>query len=369
MSRLFALLFAVMIATTPALADEWPAEAKMQMEAAGARLSAATTTAERVVALREIEAIAKAYPDAPDARMTAFLMGEKATMEAGPGVMFDALRDLAVSGQITDLETLAGIAGPLLGTIAEMRDNGTLLPSVAIGLDDAISKLNAATAKARLPSVADAISQVSGDPALGAALTDSLGRLANLAKAARAAPNLAEMDAKAKKEFIENAVGMLPLGAGPAISGPAFVAFRDVLVHASEMFSVSTKALNLVTDTMETRQLDHEAFNKIREQLNYLSKGPWDSDTAKDFFKKLCKAIPILGAWCDDAFKLAEELMGPVDCSAITCDCGNVGGGLMRGPLIVTCKIQEQDLILQCQATKTVTGSCDDGAKGPGANY
>ena len=61
MSRLFSLLFAVMIAATPALADEWPVQAKMQMEAAGAQLRAATTTAGRVEALREIEAIAAAH--------------------------------------------------------------------------------------------------------------------------------------------------------------------------------------------------------------------------------------------------------------------------------------------------------------------
>ncbi len=369
MSRLFGLLFAVMIAATPALAGEWPPEAKMQMEAAGARLSAAATTGERVAALREIEAIAAAYPDAPDARMTAFLIGEQATMEAGPGVMLEALGELATSGQITDVETLAGIAGPLLSTIAEMRDNGTLLSSMSIGLDDAISKLNAATAKAKLPSVADAISQVSGDPALGAALTDSLSRLANLAKAARAAPNLAELDRKATKGFIDDVVSIAPPIPAFTVNKAGYTMVRDLLAWDNQMFGESTKALDLVADAIETGQFDHEAYNKIRDRLNDLSKGPWDSDTAKDVLKSLCKAIPILGAWCDDAFKLAEELVAPVDCSAITCDCGNVGGGLMRGPLMVTCKIQEQDLILQCQATGKVTGSCDDGAKGPAANY
>lgn len=369
MSRLVCLLFVVMISAAPAVADEWPAEAKMQMEAAGARLSAATMTAERVEALREIEAIAAAYPDAPDARLTAALMSEKATMEAGPGVMLDALGELAASGQITDVDTYAAIAGPLLDSVAKMQENGTLLPEMAIQLDDAVQKLNSAAAKAGLPSVADAISQVTGDDKLGSAITDSLGRLANLAKVARESSDLAAMDEKATKEYIDNLVSILPPGAGPAISGPAFVAFRDSLAWNNEMYGESTKALNLVADAIETGQFDHAAYNKIRDRLKELSKGPWGGDTAKDFFKKLCKSIPIAGAWCGDAFKLVEELISGVDCKAITCDCENVGGGLMRGPLIVQCLIQEQALIGECKATQKVTGSCQGDAKGPGASH
>jgi hypothetical protein len=368
-SRLFILLFAVIIAAKPAIADDWPAAARIQMEAAGARLSAATTTGERVAALREIEAIAAAHPDAPDARITAALIGQKVSMEAGPEAMLDALGELAASGQITDTETLAGIAGPLLETVAQMQDDGTLLPSAAIGLDDAISKLNAATARAGLPSVADAISQVSGDPALGAALTGSLGRLANLAKVARDAPNLAELDEQATKDFIDNIVSIAPPIPAFGVNKVGYTMLRDQLAWNSQMFGESTKALNLVSDAIETGEFDHRAYNKIRDRLNELSKGPWNSDTAKDVLKSLCEAIPIAGAWCDDAFKLAEELVALVDCSAITCDCANVGGGLMRGPLTVTCKLQEQDLILQCEAAGKVTGSCDADAKGPGANY
>lgn len=369
MYRLLVLLFVSMITAMPALADEWSAEAKMQMEAAGAQLKAASTTAERVAVLREIETIAKAYPDAPDARLTAALIGKKATMEAEPGVMLDALGELAASGQITDTETLANIAGPLLGAVTEMQEDGTLLPSAAIQLDDAIQKLDAATAKAGLPSVAEAIAKASGDAKLGAAVTGALGKIAAAAKVAREATNLNDMDEKAKKEFVDNLVSILPPGGGPAISGPAFGVFRDQVVWTSEMYGESSKALDLVADAIETGQFDTGAYNKIRDRLQELAKGPWGGDTAKDFFKKLCKSIPIAGAWCDDAFELAEDMISDVDCQAITCDCDRVGGGLMRGPLIVQCKIQEQDLINECQATKKVTGSCLSDAKGPGASY
>jgi len=369
MTRVLCLMMIGLAVTTPAFADEWPAEARMQMEAAGSELKAATTTAERVKALRKIERIASAHPEAPDARLAAQLLGHKATMEAGPAVMLDALAALAASGRITDTETLANIAGPLLGAVAEMHDKGTLLPSLAIEVDSAVKRLDAAAARVGLPSVADAISQASDNPGLGAALTDTLGQIAAAAKVARAASNLDALDEKAKKEFVDNLASLVSKGAGPAISGPAFAVFRDQIVWSSEMFGESTKALDLVTAAIETGQFDHQAYGRIRDRLQDLSKGPWGSDTAKDFFKSLCKAIPILGAWCDDAFELGEALAASVDCGAITCDCDNVSGGLVRGPLIVQCRLQEQDLISECKATGKVTSACDNGAKGPAATH
>ena len=40
-------------------------------------------------------------------------------MEAGPGVMLDALGELAASGQITDTETLANIGPPASDAVGE----------------------------------------------------------------------------------------------------------------------------------------------------------------------------------------------------------------------------------------------------------
>ena len=250
-----------------------------------------------------------------------------------------------------------------------MQADGTLLSETAIQLDDAISNLNAAAAKAGLPSIGETISQASGDVVAGAAVTDMLGKLANMAKVARGSSDLAKMTADETKEYIDSMVGALPAGGGVAISGPAFIAFRDSLAWNNEMFGQSTQALDLVANAIETGQFDHEAYNKISNRLNELSKGPWGSDTAKDMLKSLCKSIPVAGAWCDDLFKAVENLLGDVDCGAITCDCDNVGGGLMRGPLIVQCRLQEETLIAECRATQKVTSTCDEGAKGGGANY
>ncbi|OOZ38108.1 hypothetical protein, partial [Solemya elarraichensis gill symbiont] len=128
MTRIFLLIPIILLLTSAnTFANEWPAAAQSQMEAAGVRLKAATTTAERVKALREIEQVATAHPDAPEAQIMARLLAEKATQEAGPAKMLTALGELAASGQITDAGTLGSIATPLLESIAEMRDNVTLL--------------------------------------------------------------------------------------------------------------------------------------------------------------------------------------------------------------------------------------------------
>lgn len=369
MLRLFTVLITVAIFTTSAFAEEWPDDAKMQMQAAGEQLSSASTPADRVAALRELGAIAAAYPDAEGAQAMASALSQKATMEAGPGVMLDALAELAKSGEITDVDAYAAIVAPLMDTVVKMQADGTLLSETAIQVDDAISKLNAAAAKAGLPSVGDAISQATGDIVAGAAVTDALSKLANVAKVARGASNTAEMTDKETKEYIDSMISVLPPGAGPAITGPAFTVFRDSLAWNNEMFGQSAKALDLVANAIETGEFDHAAYNKIRNRLNDLSKGPWGSDTAKDFLKSLCKSLPVAGAWCDDLFKAVEKLLADVDCGAITCDCENVGGGLMKGPLMVQCKLQEQTLVLECQASQKVSSSCDPGAMGPGANY
>ncbi|SLN14951.1 hypothetical protein ROA7450_00312 [Roseovarius albus] len=352
-----------------ALAEDWPAGAKADMNAAGERLRTATTSTERAQALREIEAIAKAHPDAPEAQLLARTLGQKATMEAGPKAMLGALSDLATSGNIPDAQTYGDILAPLMDTIGKMADEGTLLPQAAIELDGAISALNDAAKKAGLPDVAAAISQATGIEGIGEKTTGLIGDIAKAAELARDAPDLAQMNEAETKKFLENMVALLPKGGGPAISGPAFGVFTEQVGWANEMFGESTKALDLVGDAIETGQFDHAAYAKIEERLNDLSKGPWGSDTAKNFFKSLCKHIPIAGAWCDDAFQAVEELVAGVDCDAITCDCGNVGGGLLSGPNTVTCKLQEESIIGECVSTKKITLTCDLDAKGPGASH
>ncbi|MBL4872629.1 MAG: hypothetical protein JKY41_04370 [Rhodobacteraceae bacterium] len=91
MLRLISLLLTLMLFTPLAIAQEWSADAKMQMQAAGDRLGRATSTAERVTALRELGAIAAANPDAEGAQIMATVLSQKATMEAGPGAMLGAL--------------------------------------------------------------------------------------------------------------------------------------------------------------------------------------------------------------------------------------------------------------------------------------
>lgn len=366
MLRLLCLMFAVLISATTAFAQEFSDEAKMQMETAGARLTAATTTADRVSALREIEAIASANSDAPDARLLATMLGQQAMIESGPAALIDALGVLASAGEIRDVETYASIIEPLMITVAEMQENHTLLGATAIALDDAVSNLNAAADKIGLPSIADTISEASGIEGLGSTVTDTLGKLAKFAELARSNPDVATMDEAAAKEFVDTVTSIMTMGGGITISAPVTIVVRDTLVWNQQMFGESAKALDLVADAMETGQLDQEAYGKISDRLNDLSRGPWGSETAKDVLKSICESMPFVGKWCGDAFKLAAQLLGD-QCAAISCDCENVGGGLMRGPLMVSCRLQEETVIAQCRATPPVVGYCDPSAMGPDA--
>ena len=366
MYRFICLMFAIVISATTAFAQEFSDEAKMQMEAAGARLTEASTTANRVAALREIEAIASANPDAPDARLLATMLGQQAMIESGPADLVDALGVLASAGEITDVNTYATIIGPLISTVAEMQENHKLLGATAIALDDAINNLNAVADKIGLPSIADTILEARGIKGLGSTVTDTLGNLAKFAELARSNPDVAAMDEATAKEFVDTFTSLMTLGGRVTISAPLTIAVRDSLVWNQQMFGESAKALNLVADAMATGHLDQEAYGEISDRLNVLSRGPWGSDTAKDVLKSICDSIPLFGKWCGDAFKLAEQLIGG-ECGAISCDCENVGGGIMRGHLLVSCRLQEQTVIAQCRATPPVVGNCDPGAMGPGA--
>ncbi len=369
MLRFTIFLTALFIFHTPTLASEWPDSARLQMDAVGARLNSAETVADRVDAMREIGAIIAAYPDAPDAQIMARLLSQQATIEAGPVAMLETLSKLTASGQVSDVESFAGIAGPLMETIADMQDNAPLLGSVAIGLNDAISKLNAVAAKAGLPSVANAISQFTGDKELASAITKSLSRISSVAKLARAAPNLAEFDEKVTKEITTGALKIMSMASAVAVNPVGGNFLVSEVVWSSQMYGEATKAINLIADTMMTGEVNSAEYNKIRQRLEILAKGPWGSDTAKDILKSLCKTIPVAKAWCNDLFKLAEKLVSETNCSTITCDCGNVGGGLSFGPRYTQCTWKEQELVLQCTATGSVSSQCLRHAKGPSANH
>jgi len=179
-----------------------------------------------------------------------------------------------------------------------MQDDGTLLAEAAIKLDDAIQNLDAIAAKAGLPSIGETIEKVSGVEGLGGKVTGTLERLAG-AKLARDTPSLAQMNAEQTKAYIDNYATLTGL------SGPGYIAIRDVLAWNNEMFGHSADVLDLVSDAMETGELDMEAYEKIHAAITKISQGPWTTDTIKDMVKSVCSGIPGIGAFCDDVFAMA----------------------------------------------------------------
>jgi len=228
-----------------------------------------------------------------------------------------------------------------MATIGEMRDNGMLLPDTAVRVDNAIKKLDDAATKAGLPKLADIVDPPIGGTQPRSKTAELIEQIAALAKKARDAANPQNMNEAEKRRAIDRLFGLLPRGAGPALTGPGYTVFRDTVVWNSEMFDESSKAMNLVADAMTTGKFDQQTFGKIESRMKDLAKGPWTEKTAVDFFERLCKGIPVAGPWCGEAFKLFKAKSSDVDCAAISCDCDNVPGGLMKGPLIVQCRIRQ----------------------------
>lgn len=344
----------------------WAQDARAEMNAAGERLQAATTPEGRVAAMHDMADILARNPDDQAAAAAARVISDQASSEAGAAVLLDALTDLATAGKITDTQTLARIGAPLLSRINQMRDEGTLLPSSAIVLDDALGRLDRAAETLGLPNLAEAIDELTGDTGLASDARSALSRVADAARLLQAAGNLAQGDAEASRAFIDSTLSFFG-AANPAISlvGPLY---REVLVWNQDMYGEAAGVIDLVTDAMQTGQFDEAAYNQRRERIGELSRGPWNSATAKDLLRSLCNQVPILGAWCDDLFDFVEDLVAGDPCEALTCDCENVGGGLMRGPLIVQCRLHEQELQQICQQLGEPLGSCLPDARGPGAS-
>jgi hypothetical protein len=199
----------------------------------------------------------------------------------------------------------------------------------------------------------------------GERLNGALDRIEQVNEIFENLEDVAAGDTEAVDDFVTGVLGLLPAGASPALSGPASVAFVDVMQWNANMYDASADGLNLVADAIETGQIDQTRLNEITERLNNLSQGPWGGDTARDFVRSWCGLLPALGGLCEELFdEVAELIEGPV-CARIDCDCANVGGGLLAGPDRVTCEINQADMRAFCEANNRIEGVCEPG--GPNA--
>ncbi len=337
------------------------------LSAAGARLQIATTAEQRLSALFDMERIVRKNLDVPGFPMLAHLLGQKAARESSLYAMSKSLGDLARGGLIADAESLVKAVQPILKTVGKLIDSGTLLPSAAEVLDSSLKNLDSILAKFGLPSVKDALSRVLPDKRAGE-LLGGLDRISQLSKLAAKAKDLARMDREATKKYIDSLAGVLPSGVSVPLKNPVFIMFRDSLAWNNEMFSQSSRAIDLVAKSIETGVFDEKAYREIKKRLNRLAKhGPWDRKTLEDVIKKFCKGIPVAEKWCDDIFKALDDSNALANCDAISCDCDAIRGGLAGRILVVQCKIQEQNLIEACKSGQANLGSCLYSAKGPKA--
>lgn len=357
------LLFILALLPAMAAAAPWPDEAVTEFNQAAEALSAADTPADRASAIAAMRDVARAHPDADGSALVAELLDKTQAAELSHARTLDALAALAGTGAV-DADTLAAIAGPVLEGAAALAESGSLVPSAAIALDDAIDRFDQAAARAGLPGLDQLVSDLldSGDVAPG--LRERLSAFSDLVETYRGLQDLVQADEASTRETLDRLLGYAG-AANPIFAGPAAVPFRDLLVWNNSMARESTAAIDLVTDAIETGEFDNEAYQRIADRINDLARGPWTSDTARDFLTKVCEGIPLLEAWCGDLFELAEDLF--VGCAQIDCDCDNVGGGLMSGPNRVTCELTQAGLISACEAAGEITGTCDADASGPAA--
>lgn len=352
--KLLPLLFILgFLAPPAALADPWPDQAVAEFNQAAEMLGRAQTPQERAAAIELMTDVAWTNSRADGADLVADMLVRSQIGELAHAETVEALAVLAGAGAL-DPETYGEIVGPIVDSALELAEVGDILPSQAIALDDAIKKLDEVAAQAGLPQVSE----------LAPELTGKLSIFTDLVRTYRDLKDLKTADEEKTKEILDRLLGLAGR-VNPVFNTPAAVAFRDQLAWQKSMWSETTAGLDLVTRTMETGKFDSAAYDRIANRLKQLAKGPWGADTAKDFLKKLCDALPVLKKACEDLFDVAVDAV--VNCSAIDCDCANVGGGILSGPNRVTCELTQASLRAACAAEGKVVGVCDAGASGPAA--
>ncbi|MBW7860853.1 MAG: hypothetical protein H3C33_07100 [Rhodocyclaceae bacterium] len=198
---------------------------------------------------------------------------------------------------------------------------------------------------------------------------DALDRVADLLKAVKAAlgaRDLASDPEADRARIVRDFIDMVPASAAPILTGPAVAAFADLQDWNGRMWDGATHGMDLVSEAMETGELDNDAYAALSAEIEDLArKGPWDSDTAAEALKKFAESLPFVGGllkalWPEDTVD---------ECTVIDCDCGGITDwGILNGAMRDQCRATENALRAECAASGMVEGSCDPIAQGPGAS-
>ena len=355
------IIAATMLAA-PVTAQQMSGTDHRRMEEAAAALGEGGTPGERIANYRTIQSILAAQGETGGAA----LMGHSASnIELQTGLS-DALN--AWANGAPDPMSDRAIASYVrkVTEIAQARyESGTMTLAAAANLYDSISALDTTMRKAKIGKVSDLISSATGDPKDGKRFMDSLSWM----KAAKVAVDTLGDFENAKREDVTKLaalyVSKMSGGVGKLMQNPATHLAIDNVVWTREMFQASTEGMNIVADAIRTGHFDHERYAAVVATIQSLAKGPWDAGTAKRYLKELCKEITLLDGWCNDLFDAGDALLTAQDCEALTCDCGNLGGGMIAVLKKESCLIAQSNMQMACKADPANIQICDPGAKGP----
>jgi uncharacterized protein YukE len=256
----------------------------------------------------------------------------------------------------------------ILAAVAELNAPGSTgvppTPSAAHAVSEAIARYDEVAAAAGAPSLREAIVGALPEE-IGEHLNAVLDQIEQINEVYENLEDVAAGDTDAIDDFVGGVMGLLPASLSPAFSGPAAIAFGDLMQWNGEMYDAAADGLDVVADAIETGRVDQDRLNQITNRLNNLSRGPWGGDTAREFFRSWCDLLPALNDLCEQLVDEAGDAITGANCAAIDCDCANVGGGLLAGPDRVTCEITQQDLRAFCAANGRIEGVC--GPAGPAA--
>ncbi len=264
--------------------------------------------------------------------------------------------------------SIAAAVASIQQSAQKMQDKGSLPRSSAARLAKSISNLDKKLQQFGRPGLAKSISEFTGDPNAGKAFSASLSLFQAFGSGLNTLSDFQAADEEDVRKFAENFVKAFAPASHPVLSLPSTQLAIDNIAWTNEMFGQSAAGLDVIGNAIETGRFDSKRYNEVADSItNLVKRGPWGSDTAKRYVKQLCKAIGPLKPWCDKIFSKVEEALVGLDCKELTCDCANVGGGLLSGPRRVQCEIAESTMLQACKADSRNVPKCDAGAKGPGA--
>ena len=344
----------------------WPADLVTQINWSAAALRTAEGVDGRRLAFAPArEALEASAKTVPGAALTLHIGNTQLSSQAAMAELTAALAGL---GGATDAGGLRQRAVDILAAVAELNAPGSTgvppTPSAAHAVSEAIERYDEVAAALGAPSLREIIVGALPEE-IGEHLNTVLDQIEQINEVYENLEDVAAGDTDAIDDFVGGVMGLLPPSLSPAFSGPAAIAFGDLMEWNGEMYDAAADGLNVVADAIETGRVDQDRLNQITDRLNNLSRGPWGGDTARDFFRSWCDLLPALNDLCEQLVDEVADAITGANCAAIDCDCANVGGGLLAGPNRVTCEITQQDLRAFCTANGRIEGVC--GPAGPAA--